>query len=532
MSYVNNFFKEQVHNYEGFFSSYTNPTEVYKIKEELNSLIRQIAEKSSLYSSFLRKRYNNAFTPYEKEYRLEYQNRDGDEFNYDLSGMPISEKEDMAKVILDRKNGSFSILSGYCFDLGAVIVQFYDYSVSGTYKKVNLKLNREVLVPMFENKAYRTILDGAEFSEPTECYPNSAYDAMTSVNATFFIKNFYGIEDKTFNFSLERMRKYYLSNKSFETIIRTCDDTTIMNELLDIDKDKAGPIHEVINVSKQDWEYAKSRGVLLPFIRFCKNVLKTTPSKERNYRNEENKDRLKEIINKTNIEWIDFLEKCEHWKEDLDFYRIAYSNDLATTLIIAYLGKNYPYQWENFSKYYPFGKFCSYVVEETVNQGYTTIRDFISTLTDYLRMVVDLGAPATLYSSYLRQTHDIVSRNHKIKVDEEQEEIFAKRYEGFTPWVDEKKNYTVIAPATTADVQKEGDSLNHCVASYIKRVINDECRIFFLRENKHIETSLVTLELRGDKICQARGKHNRSVSEDERFAIYKFAKAKSYKVSI
>ena len=45
MSYVNNFFKEQVHNYESFFSSYSNPTEVYKIKEELNSLIRQIAEK-------------------------------------------------------------------------------------------------------------------------------------------------------------------------------------------------------------------------------------------------------------------------------------------------------------------------------------------------------------------------------------------------------------------------------------------------------------------------------------------------------
>ena len=174
------------------------------------------------------------------------------------------------------------------------------------------------------------------------------------------------------------------------------------------------------------------------------------------------------------------------------------------------------------AKYYQFGKFCSYVVEESINQGYTNVRDFIKMLADYIRMCEDLNVTPTLYSSYLHQTHDIVSRNHKIKLAEEQEKIFAERYKDFKPWIGEK--YIITAPKNSHDLQAEGDALNHCVASYIKRVVDGECEIYFLRLLNKADKSLVTFEVRNKQIVQARGLHNRAITEEEKIVLLKYCK--------
>jgi hypothetical protein len=80
----------------------------------------------------------------------------------------------------------------------------------------------------------------------------------------------------------------------------------------------------------------------------------------------------------------------------------------------------------------------------------------------------------------------------------------------------------VLAPTETKDLQNEGDVLNHCVASYIKRVIEGQCLIYFLRINE--DESLITLEVRNGDIVQVKGSHNRKPSEKETEALLEFAK--------
>ena len=169
---------------------------------------------------------------------------------------------------------------------------------------------------------------------------------------------------------------------------------------------------------------------------------------------------------------------------------------------------------------YSFGKFANYVINETINQGYNRIRDFISELRDYLIMCKEDGIKPTLYSSYLKQTHDITSRNHNVKVEQEKEEMFQSRYKDFKPY--RGKKYIVVAPKNSNDLKKEGDTLNHCVASYIKRVIDGECLIYFLRIDK--DKSLITFEVRHNDIVQVRGLHNRKPNENEIQALKDFAK--------
>ena len=524
MSYVTDFYKAKEHNYEGFFSRFEEDEEALKVKSELNSLLKLVEEKTSAYTAILNKRYNATYTPLEKDTILSYENRDRATFYFDASnGFPVSGLgENSIEITLDTKAGHFSHVVGYCYELGAVLVKRYKYSIPTNNAKINLRLVSETLVPMFEDTVFKTTLNGTSFDIITNTGYNTSNVgfALGRVNATEFIQNFYGV-DRKFHFSLGNMRDYLRNNKSFEIIIKTCEDESLMKTLLSFNVEKAVPLHELAGTTKADWKYAEELGVLHKFVQFKKCL-----NSDAYY----SSARFKKALSKTDKEWIEFIEKMKHWEEDLTFYTINYRGDLFSTLIKGYVGGEYPFYYEGLPRYYPFGKFCSYVVEESINQGYTSIETFIKTLGDYIRMCDDLEVTPTLYSSYLHQTHDIVARNHKIKLKAEQETIFASRYSDFKPYKDD--DYTVVAPETSSDLQKEGDTLNHCVASYIKRVVDNECLILFLRDVLSPLEFLVTLEIRKNSIVQARGLHNRAITEKERMALYRFAEKKGMTVRV
>ena len=78
-----------------------------------------------------------------------------------------------------------------------------------------------------------------------------------------------------------------------------------------------------------------------------------------------------------------------------------------------------------------------------------------------------------------------------------------------------------MKPEKAMSLVDEGNALNHCVASYIKRIIDGECLVYFMRQEKDV--SLITLEIEGGEIVQARGNSNRFPDEEEREAIQAWA---------
>lgn len=173
-----------------------------------------------------------------------------------------------------------------------------------------------------------------------------------------------------------------------------------------------------------------------------------------------------------------------------------------------------------------------YVCEETVNQGFKTLNSFTTELRDYLDMCASMEIKPTLYSSYLKQTHDITSRNYEVKLTEEQAEMFENAYRDFKPFVTEDKTYSIIHPKNADDVKHEGSALNHCVASYISRILKRNCLIVFLRKTKDTDKPLVTIEVENNAIVQARGASNRSITENEYEAICEYAKKNKLKVRV
>ena len=76
-----------------------------------------------------------------------------------------------------------------------------------------------------------------------------------------------------------------------------------------------------------------------------------------------------------------------------------------------------------------------------------------------------------------------------------------------------------IYPNCTQDIKDEAVQQNNCVASYIDRVIDGNCHVMFLRKKDNPEKSLVTIEIRHNRIVQAKRRFNDPVNKEEQEAI-------------
>ena len=91
-------------------------------------------------------------------------------------------------------------------------------------------------------------------------------------------------------------------------------------------------------------------------------------------------------------------------------------------------------------------------------------------------------------------------------------------------------DYCFIYPKCTQDIKDEAVQQNNCVASYIKRVIEGDSHILFLRKRHQLDKSLVTIQVRDGKIVQALQRFNHPLTKEQEEVVDKWNKwyAKKY----
>lgn len=480
-----------------------NEDTIKTIKKEIARLQSLIDTQSLKLHKELDKTYGKNFTQFDHDIILKYQGRNETIYFNLESGLRVDTPNDTDTIYtLYNKNGEKEITVGYNLEYASLIVKLYKYSINKDNTQITLKPLTLSVVSFMNTNGTRTNLS-TNITTNINVEGYSGYEGVEK--GKDFIKALYGV-DYEGKYSLKSLRRYNLINKSFEIIMKTAPNEIKDRLLEDVKAQESMPIHKMLCISQDTYNRAIQKGC----IGYLYDSLK--------YIVGDKKDKL----NKTESEWLDIIDEMKAYEEDLQFYGISYgyswgrTQTLLETLLEGYCSN------PQIQNYYSFNKYTNYVVNETINQGYTSVTNFIGELRDYLRMCDLDNITPTLYSSYLKQTHDITSRNHKIRIEREGEEIFKSRYENFKEF--KYGDYYVIAPTETKDLQREGDNLNHCVASYIKRVIDGTCLIYFLRTDK--EASLVTFEVRDNTIVQVKGKHNRKPSENEIKALVEFASAR------
>ena len=74
-----------------------------------------------------------------------------------------------------------------------------------------------------------------------------------------------------------------------------------------------------------------------------------------------------------------------------------------------------------------------------------------------------------------------------------------------------KNNKFIILPAyNLKDLQEESKQQHNCVRTYAEKYASGDCDIYFMRDIKKQNKSLVTVEVKQNKVIQSRVKYKKS----------------------
>lgn len=76
------------------------------------------------------------------------------------------------------------------------------------------------------------------------------------------------------------------------------------------------------------------------------------------------------------------------------------------------------------------------------------------------------------------------------------------------------KGLMIVIPKSGDEIKKEGQTLHHCVGSYVERVARGETMILFIRKEGKPDEPYFTLEYKNGKVVQCRGKNNCGMSKN------------------
>lgn len=103
------------------------------------------------------------------------------------------------------------------------------------------------------------------------------------------------------------------------------------------------------------------------------------------------------------------------------------------------------------------------------------------------------------------------------------EEIL-KTNEGTDAFSIKGKGLVLVIPETADDIKTEGETLHHCVGSYVDRVARGETSIFFVRKAESPDEPYFTLEWKNNDVFQCRGLHNCDMPPDVKAFTQAFKK--------
>lgn len=205
--------------------------------------------------------------------------------------------------------------------------------------------------------------------------------------------------------------------------------------------------------------------------------------------------------------------------------------DMITSEFYVTDGEYIRYEDRNYSSYYNYlidnygysaKALCLYVDDLMTYEAIDDSGFIIRELYDYASMMNKISTKFDKYPRHFLTTHKIACRNYnrlkEIFDEQSYQQRINKEYEC------QIGNYCFIYPQSTDEIKEEAVRQNNCVASYIKRVINGECHILFLRRKNALDESLVTIEVRNNKIVQAKRKFNDPVTKEDQEAIDKWNK--------
>ncbi len=131
---------------------------------------------------------------------------------------------------------------------------------------------------------------------------------------------------------------------------------------------------------------------------------------------------------------------------------------------------------------------------------------------DYLEFARKLGYNIKdrkyLYPENLKQKHDEYMNKIEIVKNKKINKKIKCRYKKLLKNKFENKKYIILPADSIESLIEESTQQNNCVKDYATRIAENQCDIYFMRYIDKLDKSLVTIEVRDNKVVQQRIKNN------------------------
>lgn len=167
-------------------------------------------------------------------------------------------------------------------------------------------------------------------------------------------------------------------------------------------------------------------------------------------------------------------------------------------------------------KDYKMKALLSYLIRQNTYFGKFDFPDNeVNLLYDYLDICKRYGFDIEKYPSILTKSHDVVARNAGLLGEAAKDELFKQQNAKYTSYMFTGEHYSIVVPKDINDLIQEGNVLNHCVGSYVDRIIDGRSKVFFVRKNDELTKPYVTCELNDkNNVVQVRGRNNSTPPPD------------------
>ncbi len=209
-----------------------------------------------------------------------------------------------------------------------------------------------------------------------------------------------------------------------------------------------------------------------------------------------------------------FMKDIDITNEQYDLLKMYPTTNLDLLEFIA----KCKYYFEMLNKYVKFEDLKKYIESQENSENH--IRKYIGDYYDYINGLIILGADLkdkkVLYPKNFYEEHDRVSAEVMIVEDPDLDKKIHDLSNILSLNIYEDDEYIIFPADSISSMIDESSQQQNCVRTYCERVGKNECQIYFMRDKKNKNKSLVTVEVRDGKVIQALTRFNKDIDNSQR----------------
>ena len=203
-------------------------------------------------------------------------------------------------------------------------------------------------------------------------------------------------------------------------------------------------------------------------------------------------------------EFYPFMKRYNITSDELDVLKLYKKPNIK---VIRHIAEQYSYnRIEELCNYTTIDKLLEY---EKMTKRKVDIYTYVDYLENAKLLGYNLKSKRYLFPKNLGKAHDRLVK----KVEDFRNEIYTeavlRRYDELSQNIYKTKKYIIIPPKTKEDFISEASQQGNCVyTNYYRKHASGQCDIYFMRKVNSLNKSLVTVEVRNNKVVQSRIKGN------------------------